>query len=142
MTAQELYRVLQRDHLAPALRGLGLRGSGGSWVLPSPTHWAVLGLQASRSSTRHEALFTVNVQVVERDAWDLLRAEQPSLGPRPNPGVMAGPPAWWERIGLLMPGGLDHWWTVRPGDDPAVVAGQVAAAVAEHALPAMRARMR
>jgi hypothetical protein len=44
---QATYRAMLRDDIAPALRALGLKGSGSRYSLPDPESWALLGFQAS-----------------------------------------------------------------------------------------------
>ncbi len=46
-TAQEQYRIMINGVISPALRSLGLKGSGGRYELPSVTHWALLDFQKS-----------------------------------------------------------------------------------------------
>ena len=40
-----------------------------------------------------------------------------------------------------MPDGQDHWWSLRPGDDAEGLADEVAAAVRDYLLPAVRAEV-
>lgn len=44
-TPQQVYDDLMKATFAPALRGVGLKGSGGRFELPSDTYWALLGFQ-------------------------------------------------------------------------------------------------
>ena len=57
-TAQDRFKLLTRDMLAPALRALGFKGSGQHYVLPDKDHWAVLGIQRSYFSDRRTIRFT------------------------------------------------------------------------------------
>jgi hypothetical protein len=66
VTAQETYREMMKTQVAPALRGLGFKGSGQNYELPSPGHWAMLGFQKSAWSDASALRFTVNVLVVSR----------------------------------------------------------------------------
>lgn len=137
-TAQEVYKVMLKEHLSPGLRGLGFKGSAGAYELPSETHWMVLGVQASAYSSADGMTFTLNCQVVSHSTWDAMRAERGYLGAKPKPNTVAGSFVWWSRIGELLPEGEDKWWSLRPGDDPAPIAREVLQAVRDFALPAMR----
>jgi hypothetical protein len=45
---------------------------------------------------------------------------------------------WRARIGELMPGSPDHWWTLAAGDSTEALAREVVFAVRDYALPAMQ----
>ncbi len=141
MTAQDGYRTLLHDRVSPALRGLGLRGSTGRYALPHPDDWALLAFQKHRSGSRDEVLFTVNLLVVPRDAWTAHRAATPGLPGTPQAGLQTGGPEWQERIGFLLPARLDHWWTLRTGEDAGPVGDAVVAALTDYAVPALRDRL-
>ena len=113
--AQEVYRRLLRDEVAPALRSVGLRGSAGRFAVPSTTHWVQLAFQKSQWSERDSVEFTVNTSVIARDAWSSMVAHDPWLGKDPSPTSSIGPPAVQSRIGSLRPGGGDHWWELTTG---------------------------
>lgn len=49
-TPQQVYDDLMKASFAPALRGVGLKGSGGRFELPSEKYWAQLGFQKSAYS--------------------------------------------------------------------------------------------
>jgi len=137
-TAQDAYKVMVRDHLSPKLRANGFKGSAGAYELPSQSHWVVLGVQASAYSSKDEVKFTVNCQAVPRDVWEEARVERTYLGKKPKPNTIAGGFLWHSRIGKVMPAGQDKWWSLRPSDNAEVLAGEVAAAVRDHLLPAIR----
>jgi Domain of unknown function (DUF4304) len=138
-TARDVYDELVKTRVAPGLRALGFRGSGRRYELPSATHWALLGLQASQWSDANELRFTVNLLVVSRQAWTEESARRPHLGAAPSPNRAPGAFAWWRRLGPLLPAGGDRWWTVGPGADADGVAREVLAAVELYGLPAVRA---
>jgi hypothetical protein len=137
-TAQTTYSSMVKDHFAPRLRTLGLRGSGNSYLLPTDDSWALLGLQKSKWSTAEVVEFTISVTVVSHQTWDSLRAARPHLRDRPSPNTFYGPEVWWKRIGQLMDLGEDQWWQVRAGEPVAELAEAVAVTVEQFALPAMR----
>ena len=143
MTAQEAFTMMVKEQIAPALRELGFKGSGQRFVLPSPDHWAQIGLQKFTWSNRDVVDFTANVTVVRRDDWDAQRAEQPHLPQRPAPNVFYGTYSWQKRIASLIPGHAhDKTWRVSPDRPMEPVADDFVATIRDYALPAMRKRMR
>ena len=113
--AQDLYKRLLRDEVAPALRAVGLRGSSGKFAVPSTTHWVQLAFQKSSWNDRNTVGFTVNLSVIRRDAWESLVAAAPWLGKEPSASTYIASPAAQERIGFLRPEGRDHWWELTTG---------------------------
>jgi hypothetical protein len=140
-SAQQRYAVLMRDRLAPALRELGLKGSGGTFVLDDPVCWAIVGFQRSVHNDRSRVQFTVNLTVVGRQAWAETRRSYPYLSARPAPNMRYGNPAWQQRIGTLLPSGVDTWWAVDSRTDLDGLAREVIAAIRDHGLPAMRRQL-
>jgi hypothetical protein len=129
-----------RDEIAPALRRLGLKGSGQAYTIPSDTHWAVIGLQKFTWSDADRVEFTINLTVARKDEWAAAYASTPYIGKRPKPNVSGGP-SWWTRIGSVLPGDRERTWEVHAGAATEPVAGDVVATIRDHALPAMRKRM-
>jgi hypothetical protein len=111
-TALDIFRLMMRDEIAPELRRMGFKGSGQSFILPSETHWVLLGFQKSRVSNAEFVLFTVNVTAVSKRTWIEARSERSYLSERPSPSSNYGPWAWQSRIGQLLPDRQDKWWTV------------------------------
>lgn len=139
--AQELYAALIKDHISPALRSLGLVGSGGRYSLPSETHWSRIGFQKSAYSDRQEIRFTVNLLVVSRNAWDEFRLQNPHIGKEPSATIWYGSPVATTRLGTLMPDQEDQWWQVGPAFDSALTAQDVILNLERYGLPWLRARM-
>ena len=69
VAAPERLHAALRDEIAPALRTLGLKGSGRALRLPSETHLLAIGLQSSAYNTSSEARFTVNLAAARRSTW-------------------------------------------------------------------------
>lgn len=134
---------MMKDEVAPALRVLGLRGSGRAFSIPSERYWALIGFQGSRHSDRDAVSFTINLKVVSHDAWAEIRVEQPWRSERPsaNESLSLEPGAWDQRLGFLLPARRDQWWTLRAGAPTRPLATEIVAAIRDYALPAMRARM-
>jgi hypothetical protein len=138
MTAQEAFKQMLREHVSPALRADGLKGSGGTYSLPSTTHWVLLGFQRSTSSDASAVKFTVNCKVVDRQVWEQMRQAVYYLSEKPSPNVGSGSFEWDKRLGVLMPQQEDRWWWLRPDDDLQAVAADVVHAIRTFGLPAMR----
>jgi hypothetical protein len=89
-TAQDTYREMMKTQVAPALRGLGFKGSGQNYELPVAGHWAMLGFQKSAWSDASALRFTVNVLVVSRAAWEKARSERSYVPARPTANRLWG----------------------------------------------------
>lgn len=100
-----------RDKIAPELRGMGFKGSGQSFTLPSNSHLVLPGFQKSTANTSEGIRFTVNVTAADKRAWSEAQGTRGYLPERPNANTFYGNFAWQVRIGQLLPGG-DKWWTV------------------------------
>ena len=129
-----------RDEVAPALRRLGLKGSGDRYTVPSDTHWAVIGFQKFRWSDADCVEFTVNLIVATKEEWASAYELRPYIGKKPAANTLTGV-GWWDRIGSVMPRRGKGTWTVPSTGSTEHVAGEVVAAIRDYALPAMRARM-
>jgi hypothetical protein len=141
MTALEAFTNLIRDHVGPALRADGFKGSGVAFTLPEPAHWVNLGFQKSRYSDSEDVKFTVNLTVVSKATWAAQRQAQPYLPERPAANTRYGTFAWQRRIGLLMPDGIDHWWTVHSTTNLPDLAADVLQWIRSYGLPAIRANL-
>lgn len=139
MTAQDHFIAMLRDRVAPALRDLGLKGSGQTFIAQSEDCWLLVGFQKSAYSDSSLVTFTVNVTAANKAAWAAAQTTRPHLPNRPSPNVFYGSFIWQSRIGNVMPGGKDHWWRLDPHTDPAALAEAVIEAIRDFALPAMRA---
>lgn len=155
-TAQDAYKRLLRDLMAPGLRAQGLRASGQAFVLPHPTYWAQVGFQKSMSSRRDAVKFTVNLNVTSKEQWDADRREHSYLKDTPPPGMDRA--AWdarrleesyyparpsvntregglSQRIGQLIPSvASDHWWILTVSNAGEVVADALSAVI-DYGLP-------
>lgn len=139
---QLAYRQMLTNDIAPALRELGLKGAGTAYVIPSETHWALVGFQGSKFNTAEAMKFTVNLKVVRRDTWRDAYADKPYIGKTPSANVHAGNFEWAHRIGKLMPADSDLWWSLRSGQDTGSIAADVIEALSVYGIPAMRAEIR
>ena len=159
---QDRYRSFLRDHVAPGLRSLGLRGSGTSYVLPDDGVWAIVGFQSDgRLTAQGIAAFTINLTKADKAAWARVRDDRPWYPAKPPASGASGmEPAECIRIGNLIPVDAslyDRWWLLDDGTthpflehplsgplrlnsygspQPAhEVAKEVVAAIRDHAIP-------
>lgn len=137
-TAQDHFRSMVKEELAPQLRRMGFRGSGARFELPSDTHWLLLGLQKSTSSTADEVRFTVNLSAVDRQAWAAKYETDAWIGEKPSANVR-GPLTTWQRLGILV-SGTDTWLSVRANGPTAEVVGTVVDGIRNHGVPWLRAQ--
>ncbi len=141
VTAQELFSTAMKESFAPALRSAGMRGSGGSFSLPSDTHYALLGFQKSQFSDASDVRFTVNVKVVAKETWERMRESRPYFPAKPAPNTGYGTFEWHHRIGNLLSGGEDRWWHLRPGHDNRATIAEVVDVLTTTAVPALRRQL-
>lgn len=134
-TAPELHARGLRDHLAPALRALGLTGWRRTFSLPDETHWALLGVVEQHLDDR--VRYTFDLSLVRKADWSA--AGRPGL--RPDPRAVYGVEAWRARIGEVLPVGTDIWWEVLPGPRWLVALDDSIAAVRHYGLPELIRRV-
>ncbi|MDQ1509045.1 MAG: hypothetical protein QOG50_889 [Actinomycetota bacterium] len=136
-TTQECFLQAVRERLQPRLQRLGFKESGKNYVVPSETHFAMIGLSKRRNQPRSRVVFTVHVNVVNRDAWKQLRADG-QTGQHPSPNVPYGPAGWWQPIGGLLEPPRDVWWNITDERSAASALDEVADAIENSVLPAMQ----
>ena len=102
------------EGIRPALKALGFAGSGSTFVWPSTASFAQLGIQKSQFSSRDGLKFTMNITVADKSAWEAARSARPHLPTKPAPNTFYGDYVWQRRIGKLLPGSEDKWWTLSP----------------------------
>ncbi len=134
-TPQQVYDDLMKGSFAPALRAVGLKGSGGRFQLPSDTYWSQLGFQKSSYSDSSALEFTVNLSVISREVWAERALTKPHWGKKPAPSTFYGSWADQVRIGKLTPSAKDLWWRLNRGDGPNPLAEQVVSTLLELAVP-------
>lgn len=140
MTQQQVYDLLMKSTFAPALRNVGMKGSGGRFELPSQRYWVQLGFQKSAFSDSDSVTFTVNLSVISRESWAESVARNPGWGHKPAPTTSYWPGSECCRIGNLMPSGEDYWWWLKRGEDSTLVAGHVVATLLDVAVPWLAAK--
>ena len=130
-TAQDLYKGMLREHVAPSVRHLGMKGSSGNFVLPDADHYLLVGFQSSGSNTAETVRFTVNLAVISKTAW---KQGWKSWWGKPS-ATTQGPVGTYKRLGELMPDHDDVWWELTSDTEPAVLAAEVVQAIEQFGLP-------
>jgi hypothetical protein len=122
-TAQDAYKQMLREYVAPALRELGFRGapSRGNFRYETTTHAAEVRFQKSRGSTTQEV-----------DFWILLHATD----------IKTEWVYWdWTLEALARDWGDRGGWTICAGDPVEPVASEVVHSLRSHAWPAIQAAL-
>ncbi|WP_244666836.1 DUF4304 domain-containing protein [Myceligenerans indicum] len=143
MSAQERFRTVVRDRIAPGLRAMGMRGSGRLYSLPSDVCWAQFGIQRATWSDRDAVHFTANLSVVGREDWTRAHEDGPAPRTKPSPNVYSLHPfRFQERIGPVA-GRTDHWWQLSAdGRDEDLTCDDFLHVVGDFAVPAMLREIR
>jgi hypothetical protein len=128
-TAQDSYRAMFKDQIGPALRRLGLRGSGMRYHLPVLEHFCTVSFIASKSSTWAVAHVVGQVSVIPHRVWQTKVAEGRAGGSKPSNDYYD--PDRSRRF--------RSQWTVFAGLPTNQVASEVIEAVGDRAIPWMRA---
>ena len=66
--AQDHFKKMLRDQIAPAMRAAGFKGAGSEYSIPDPNFLTMIGFQRSTSSNAAQVKFTLNLKVVSRSA--------------------------------------------------------------------------
>jgi hypothetical protein len=130
------------EQIAPGLRALGFKGSGQLYTWPSDDFWALVGFQKSRTSSRDELGFTVNLSIGSKSAWAEARIGREHWIPeRPTPNTRFGMPMEEQRIGMLLRARRDKWWSVLAGCDTAKLSEEVVEAIRDAVIPTILERV-
>lgn len=90
----------------------------------------VVNIQSSKWNTKESGRFTLNVGVHLSSIAELIYDKDPMpTNPKESRCIIR------TRVGMLMPGGADHWWTVTPNTDVGKTAEEVAAVCSDYILP-------
>ena len=118
MTAQDALRTALRDHLGPAARRHGYKGSTPNWRKSSRAgDWAVVNVQPSSFSSAEDLRCVVNLAFAP-EPW--LRWQAESLGPGMPKSVSESLGLFRERLHPeRTPAGSDGWWNVAAHDESA-----------------------
>jgi hypothetical protein len=118
VTAQDALKTALRDHLGPAARGHGYKGSHPTWRKSSSTgDWAVVNVQSSSFSSADHLRCVVNLAFAP-EPW--LRWQAESLGAGMPKSVSESLGLYRERLHPEgTPEGSDGWWDVSAHEESA-----------------------
>ncbi|MEM2592397.1 MAG: DUF4304 domain-containing protein [Thermofilaceae archaeon] len=131
---KQRYANIVKQVYESTLRGAGYRRTGTNchkFVSPNIIH--IVNFQKSVYSDSHEISFTVNLGVYRKGVRTVLMPEAPE--PR-RPSISDC--IIEERLGRLMPAGLDKWWEITDTSDLQIdnlVASEVSTALNDYGLP-------
>ena len=140
-TAQDKFAILLKDFIAPALRDEGFKGSAGRYSKANDKYYILIGFQKSTGNTADSVQFTINLSVINKEAWRLEFKSKPSIGERPKANIVYSTHFWQRRIGQLTATGDDLWWIIRKNSDVFAVAAKVLEALHTLALPNINAQI-
>lgn len=136
--ALQLLDAMLRDRVAPALRMLGMRGSGQRFSLPNPAgDFALLGFQKDPHNSPASCRFTASTAFCPHVGWQQARALHPWLPAAPTATTFYPfAPVWQERVGMMLDPPHDRWWTIQTPEDVRTVSEEVLTTVRDVVLPA------
>jgi uncharacterized protein DUF4304 len=116
--------------LQPLLKGEGFRKNSTQFYRRTEDALEVLHVQSSQWNTADSGRFTINLGVHFPAVARCLKGEDPMPDPPQEAYCVLR-----ERIGLLLPGHNDYWWTITPATVPAELAKTLSDVCQEYALP-------
>jgi hypothetical protein len=105
-TSQAVFGTWLRTRVVPRLRELGFAGSGQDLHRRVDRNWQAINVQRSKYSNADEVKFTINLGTASAAVLAAAR-EDPD---EPQREVLCH---WRNRIGDVLPGKHDTWWTIR-----------------------------
>jgi hypothetical protein len=123
VNAREKYDAMLRDELGPWLRERAFRKRSSRFRRADEAGWQVVDFQASQWGSRDDVRFTINLWV---GVTELAAVE-------PDAQVQ-------RRVGALLPGGEDHWWSIDDATDTSALAAELREALEKWCLPWLDAR--
>ena len=131
-TAQQILATWLREHIAPALREAGYKGSGQTFHRRLGRNWGVVNIQRSQWDWAERATFAINLGTASAVVLEA-RGRNAAQPPREVECQ------WRTRLGALV-AGRDVWWEVRSetdGDRLLALAEEVRTALVTIGLPAI-----
>jgi hypothetical protein len=124
-STQEIFKVMIRDHVSPAMRELGFKGSTGKYSFTSGDWTGRMEVQKSVWNTQDVVEFTFNLMVHH------------------IPTIPTGKPygIWSISLCHLVPMKWDYWWEISPSTDIEEMTENIIAILRDFGLPAIKAVM-
>lgn len=116
------------DNVKNHLKAKGWTKSGQTFYLPNGDNWGIINFQKSKSSSKSEVIFTVNIGT-----------SSATVRPYRNQNLKKKPEVeegeFNERIGFYLNERKDHWWTLREGDNVNALSDEIIRILDEIAVP-------
>jgi hypothetical protein len=145
LTAQDVFKMMLQQQIAPALREMGFKGSGNSYKMSRDDYRIEIQLQRSKWSTRDSIQFDANVSVLHSPTIELFneanrRARQQAKAIESMGGGGGG---FHDRLNsLARRNALGFPWIVRPDEPSEPVAHDFIEAVRDYFLPVIEEEVR
>jgi len=125
-----LFRRLLKE-LRPALAEYGFRRSSQNFVIESAECWGVINFQKSLYSSPQQKRFTINVAIATKRVLRFYHEpeDKPPLHYKCH---------WETRLGHLVPGHSDLWWTLSDEASYAPVLAEVKELITSRAVPVVK----
>jgi uncharacterized protein DUF4304 len=123
VTAREKYDAMLREAIGPWLRERGFRKRRSRFRREDGQGWQVVDFQASQWGSRDDVRFTINLWIGVKE----LHAADADAQVR-------------QRVGALLPGGEDHWWSLDDATDTGALASELREVLDGRCLPWLDAR--
>lgn len=108
MTPSDAFKVLL-NHVKPVLREIGYTRSRARFYTRHHGNWGVIEFQKSQRTDKKHLVFTINLGIASA------RLQQFYSGNSILRDLKIDACHWNERIGALLPGKPDKWWTIADG---------------------------
>ncbi len=89
------------------LNPIGFKQQQNTFYIKQGNNWGLINFQISRSNTKHDIGFTINLEIVSGPIRDFNRGEKVTTVPK-----LSEDSQWSKRIGFLLPQKNDYWWHI------------------------------
>jgi len=129
MTAlSNLFGALLKDHIEPLMKDVGFLRRGQCFFREGPESWAIINFQRSSKSDSVRILFTVDLGVASKRVCEFFGIQ---VGEKKNIDTCQ----WRQRLGMLTPGGVDHWWSIDTETDIASLGSDLKCIIRDRGIP-------
>lgn len=124
----KLYGTLLKDHVAPFLKADGFLRGGQCFLREGPESWAIIHFQQSSKSNSTKILFTVDFGVASKRVCEF-------FGIQVEQKKSIDTCQWRQRLGMLLPGGVDRWWSIDAETDIATLGSDLVCILRDCGIP-------
>lgn len=133
-TAQDVFKAMLRQEIAPALRALGFKGSGNRYEMSRDEYRIQIQLQRSKWSTRDSVQFDANLSVIHPATMALFNEQNQSA--RQQGKAMEGSGSFHSRLNTLSRRNTHGFpWIIRANEPTEPVAHDFIEAIRRDFLP-------